>query len=201
MRSAVETSRFVLDVVLFALLSGLVAAGRFAHSELPNFTPLTACSLFAGYWFAAQRNKLFSLPAVLVPACGLLISNLWLPSYANAWVMLAVFGCSMASAAFPGCCIKLFGKTPTYWGAALCCLAPSLQFFLITNGVVWLVQPSTYERSLAGVAACYMAGLPFYRNMVWGDVFYLAILAGVTGLARVMAARSAQVLAPATSRS
>ena len=55
-------------------------------------------------------------------------------------------------------------------------------FFLSTNFSVWLFQ-GLYEKTPAGLAACYTAALPFYRPMLAGDVFYAAVLFGAAALA------------------
>jgi hypothetical protein len=54
---------------------------------------------------------------------------------------------------------------------------------LVSNFAVWAFQ-SDYEKTLAGLAKCYWAAVPFYRWMLAGDVFYLAILLGCLAIAR-----------------
>jgi hypothetical protein len=56
-------------------------------------------------------------------------------------------------------------------------LASSSSFFLLSNGMVWL-RGSMYPHTGAGLGACYVAGLPFYRNdvastLVFSTVFFL----------------------------
>jgi hypothetical protein len=59
----------------------------------------------------------------------------------------------------------------------LCALAPATVFFITTNFAVWAFE-SDYAKTAAGLAECYVQALPFFRSMVYGDVFYLAILFG-----------------------
>ncbi len=40
-----------------------------------------------------------------------------------------------------------------------------------------------YPRTLAGLAACYIAGVPFFWNTLAGDAFYVGILFGSFALA------------------
>ncbi len=47
-------------------------------------------------------------------------------------------------------------------------------FFLLTNGAVWLMG-GWYPLTLAGLAECYLAGLPFYRWTILGDLFFTTI--------------------------
>jgi len=66
-------------------------------------------------------------------------------------------------------------------GAAL---GSSLSFFLITNFMVWATT-RIYPATLAGLAACFTAAIPFYQNQFLGDAFYtLAIFGGYALLKR-----------------
>jgi hypothetical protein len=62
------------------------------------------------------------------------------------------------------------------WKAVLCGFLPATVFFVVTNFAVWAFQ-SDYDKSLAGLAECYWAAVPFYRWMLAGDVFYMVVLA------------------------
>ena len=65
----------------------------------------------------------------------------------------------------------------------MCGIVPATLFFLVSNFAVWAFQ-SDYEKSLAGLARCYWAAVPFYRWMLAGDVFYIVILFSCWSLAR-----------------
>lgn len=65
--------------------------------------------------------------------------------------------------------------TPIRVGAAA--LASSVLFFVITNFGVWLFT-GFYPLTLAGLAACYVAAIPFFQNTVAGDLFYSVVLFG-----------------------
>jgi hypothetical protein len=52
-----------------------------------------------------------------------------------------------------------------------------LQFFLITNFGVWAFLGS-YPRTGGGLAACYVAGIPFFWNTLAGDAIYATLLFG-----------------------
>jgi len=66
-------------------------------------------------------------------------------------------------------------------------LLSSVLFFLITNFAVWFGSSSFYPQTLAGLGACYLAGLQFYQqdffgnlffNTVMGDLFFSGLLFG-----------------------
>jgi hypothetical protein len=69
-------------------------------------------------------------------------------------------------------------------------LATSTSFFLLTNFAFWAGPWHLYPHSLAGLSACYIAGLPFYRN----DLVSTALTAGVLFGLPVLAARIADTV-------
>ncbi len=54
---------------------------------------------------------------------------------------------------------------------AAAAFASCRSFFLITNFIVWATG-NMYPRTIGGLSACFLAGIPFYRNQVLGDTFY-----------------------------
>lgn len=69
--------------------------------------------------------------------------------------------------------LLLRSKTSLTRVAAGVILAPSA-FFILSNYAVW-VGGTMYPKSADGLIACYVAGLPFYRN----DVLSTALVAGL----------------------
>ncbi|MDP9052197.1 MAG: hypothetical protein M3O31_15980 [Acidobacteriota bacterium] len=69
-------------------------------------------------------------------------------------------------------------------------LASATSFFLLSNFMVWAGAGmiAMYPRSLAGLAACYTAAMPFYRN----DLVSTAITAGALFGLPVLAAKIAE---------
>jgi len=47
----------------------------------------------------------------------------------------------------------------------------------VSNFGVW-VSGIMYPKDLSGLAACYVAGIPFFQNTIFGDLFYSAVLFG-----------------------
>jgi len=62
-------------------------------------------------------------------------------------------------------------------------LAGAIQFFLVTNFAEWATSTGTYPKTVAGLIACYVAGIPYFWNTLAGDAFYAAVLFG--GLALI----------------
>ena len=67
--------------------------------------------------------------------------------------------------------------------------ASATSFFLLSNFVVW-IGSGMYAHSLAGLSACFAAGLPFYANDLASTGLVSAVLFGLP----VLAARTVELL-------
>jgi hypothetical protein len=65
-----------------------------------------------------------------------------------------------------------------------CAVGGSLLFFLLTNFAVWLTAtesmppPYQYPKTLVGLLECYGMAMPFLRNSMLGDLYYVMVLFG-----------------------
>ncbi|PYJ98570.1 MAG: hypothetical protein DME23_11745 [Verrucomicrobia bacterium] len=150
----------------FVMLAGMILAA--AASRLiphpPNFTPIAAIALFGGATFADKRA------AFLVPLAGLFLSDLVLGFFALTPV---VYG-SFAMIVCLGFWIRRRRTAGRIAGAAV---AGAILFFAITNFGVWAID-HLYPRTFAGLADCYLAAIPFFRNTLLSGLFYSALLFG-----------------------
>jgi hypothetical protein len=176
----------VRDFSVFALLVGIGVAGRWGQPDW-EFTPTAAAAIFAGCYFSRVAV------AALVPLSILGLSDLLLPAY-NSLGLLFVKYAAMAVPVLLG---RLLATKRSGWNLAwrwaLCGLAPATLFFVTTNLAVWVFQ-SDYPKTLAGLAHCYTAGVPFFRSMLAGDLFYLGLLFGCWALAGESKYRARQAL-------
>ena len=62
-------------------------------------------------------------------------------------------------------------------------MSGSVVFYVVTNLGVWLVG-DLYPRTLDGLATCYIAAIPFFRNTLAGDAGYTVALFGGFALAQ-----------------
>lgn len=159
-------SKTKIDLGLLIVLVVFGVLGRWLQPTW-FFTPTAAVGLFAGYYFS--RRWL----ALAAPLCVMLISDLVLPAYGNAAVLVAVY----AALALPVVLGWQLRKNPSYGRLALCGLLPSVVFYLTTNFAVWATL-GWYPPTAAGLLQCYAAALPFFRWMLTGDVLYTATLFG-----------------------
>jgi hypothetical protein len=153
------------------VLAGMILAA--AASRLiphpPNFTPIAAMALFGGACFSDRRA------AFLVPLAGLLASDLVIGFYR---LMPIVYG----SFALMVCLGFWLRDRRTAWRVAGAGVISAVFFFLVTNFTVWALG-SLYPKTPGGLIECYAAAIPFFRNMLLGDLFYAGVLFGGLALA------------------
>ena len=150
---------------LIALVIAIFAAAAMRLlPHPPNFSPIAAMALFSGAYLP-QRPIAF-----LAPIAALLLSDLVLGFYPEvAFVYLSV-----AATVLVGWAIA---KRRTALRIGVAAAASSVLFYLVTNFGVWLVV-DIYPKTMAGLAACYAAAIPFFQNTFAGDLFYVGLLFG-----------------------
>lgn len=149
---------FAFGLILFAAMLRLVP-------HPPNFTPIAALALFGGVYL----DKRF---AFVVPIAALLLSDYFIGFHS---LMPFVYG-SFLLIGLIGLWLKTHRKPLFILGGAL---ASSVLFFLLTNFGVWVTPNSWYPKTWQGFTACYVAAIPFFRNTVLGDLFYVGVLFGL----------------------
>jgi hypothetical protein len=150
-----------------------------------NFSPIAAMGLFGGAYLTRRAA------GFVAPLGALLLSDLVLGLYAHMEIVYAALALSV-------CLGWLLRRNRSPLRVAGAALASSMLFFAVTNFSVWALG-TMYPHSLAGLAACFTAALPFLQNTVTGDLFFSALLFGgfafaqrlVPGLREAPAARPA----------
>lgn len=149
----------------------------------PNFAPIAAMALFGGTYI----NKKYSLIivfATLVLSDYLLLyihpfspqfinlSKLYVPNALLHSTTVFVYG-SFLLTSLLGIWIKSHKSAKNILSA---CLASSILFFLITNFGVW--TQGMYARDISGLWQSYIMGIPFFKNTLFGDLFYTGLFFG-----------------------
>lgn len=158
----------VRNVIIAAML--LLAAFSRLIPHPANFTAVLALALFGGAKF-----KNTSL-AVLVPLIAMLITDLIIGLYS---LMPFVYAC-IAATALIGTYVGRKSNPGFIIGASV---VSSTLFFLVTNAAVWYHNPN-FAQSSSGLMMCYDFALPFYRNQLFGDLFFNFVLFGTFKLAK-----------------
>ncbi len=162
-------TKFVLAII------ALVALARLLPHPL-NFTPIGAIALFAGTYITNKKH------AFLLPMITLLVSDILLQLVNGSGFyrdMIFVYG-SFALVTAIGFILRGREQRQTIMVASL---VSSILFFFITNFGTWLMY-DMYPKTGAGLISCYIAGIPFFKGTVMGDLFYNIILFVTFAVAR-----------------
>jgi hypothetical protein len=163
-----STHVFILRAILAAVMIILAAVLRIAPHPW-NFTPIGAMALFSGAMFRDRRV------AFLFPLVALFAGDLFVGLHRLIPVVYASFLLSVLI----GTWLANRRNISRIGGAAF---LGALQFFLVTNFAVWQLF-GTYPHTPAGLAACYIAGLPLFGNTLAGDALYATLFFGTFALA------------------
>ncbi|MHB8866936.1 MAG: DUF6580 family putative transport protein, partial [Pirellulaceae bacterium] len=146
-----EDRPWAYDAAAFVLLVGGGVAVRLAGHDWPNFAPVAAIALFAGYFFRSAGV------AVCVPLSVMALSDWFLGGY-HWGVMLLVYAALAFPVALRSWLRSTFVLGPGRVREALtplaglwaCGILSSVLFFTVTNFGVWLGF-NTYEASWSGL--------------------------------------------------
>ena len=165
---------FLRIVSHFAAQPPLDAISRFLP-HLPNFAPIGALALFGGVYL----NKKYAL---IIPIIAMIVADFFIGFYSPI-LMAFVYG-SFIIIGLIGLYVKKHKNLQNVIGATLC---GSVIFFLLTNFGMWAIQPympqAIYPQTLQGLVQSYTMGLPFFRNTLLGDLFYVGAMFGSVELA------------------
>lgn len=151
-----ENRKLLIRIVPYiAIVLAAVVARVIPHA--PNFAPIGALAIFTGYHF---KNKL----AWLFPISAMVISDFIIGLHSTIpYVYVSFIIMSLVGSAIKN------NKGRTLFATSL---ASSLVFFLITNFGVWATG-TMYIKTREGLMQSYAMGIPFFRNTVFSDLFYI----------------------------
>lgn len=159
-------SQLFTVVAVFAVLVLLGVVGR-SLPHPPNFTPVLAAAMFAGFFFRS------SWVACTIPVAIMLISDALFFGFYD----LRIMGVVYAAMILPLAMRSLIRTNPSVLRIGLSALSMSVAFFLTTNLAVWAFS-GMYSLTLAGLVACYTAAIPFFKYILAGDLFWTAVIFG-----------------------
>jgi len=169
-------------LLLVAVLSRLIP-----HAPWWSFTAVTGSLLYFGAkrpW----REMLAPLAALIATDCYLTLFQYH--GYKIGGESMVSWGWYLVAMLLGAALLRK--RVTLVRGAAGALLGPT-SFFLVSNFGSWAFDSfHMYPRSLAGLTACYVAGLPFYRNDLLATSLVLAVVLGVPALVRRMHESRAQ---------
>jgi hypothetical protein len=130
----------------------------------PNFTPIGAMALFSGAYLGRRWTALAAPIGALLLSDAILGFHSGMPYVYVSVALIVVIGWAIQARIAP-------------LSVGLAAAASSVLFFLVTNFGVWL-SSGMYPLAPSGLAACYVAAIPFFQNTLAGDLFYSAMLFG-----------------------
>lgn len=152
----------------------------------PNFGPMTAIALFSGV-LMGRRYLAMLIPIIVLYISDLIINNtynrsffpdtegvVWFSPYMA--INFICFGLFVVGGAY-------FLKRYSFSKLLIASVSASLIFFLLSNIGSWWASP-IYPKNLTGVGASLLAGLPFLKNGLLGDLFFTGVIFGLYGWVR-----------------
>ncbi len=135
------------------------------------FAPVAPALLFFG---ARLPRKMFWIPVALLTAADLYLTFAVYNEGLKADQLLTSFW--YLAILFLGNALLKGSVKPLKLAAAA--VSASVAFFVVSNFAVWAVWP-TYPKTLAGLVACYVAAIPFFRNQFASDLIFTAVMFAV----------------------
>ena len=172
--------------MLAYLFLAIAVAVHLRFIALPfSFTPVAASLLYFG---ARRPRRQLWIPVVLLAASDVYLTRVTY-GYPLTADQLVTWAWYAAMVLLGGVLIKGFSAVRI--GTAS--LTASVSFFLISNFAVWMVWRDMYPKTFNGLMACYVAGLPFFRNGVASDLLFTAAFFAIGYLASRERAASTEV--------
>jgi len=141
--------------------------------HVPNMAPVAAIALFSGTYL--PKKVVPWVPLAIMVASDLIIGLHDMVLFT--WGSFILIG-------FMGSWLKNRKSWKNIVGASL---ASSVMFFLVTNFGVWITR---YPLTFQGFAECYIKAVPFFRNTLVSDLFFITVLFGSYELGRIFASGS-----------
>ncbi|MBU4369205.1 hypothetical protein KKG58_00395 [Patescibacteria group bacterium] len=145
----------------------------------PNFTPVAAIALFGAVYLS--RKIAFILPLIIM-----FISDIFIGAY-EPKLMIFVYG-SFVLCVGLGLWLKKYNKVSVALGGSI---LSALIFFFLTNFAVWVFTP-WYAKTFSGIIQCYLMALPFFKNTLLGNFFYVTVFFGAYELVKILIRKKAQ---------
>ncbi len=162
---------------VITLLILLVALSRLVPHP-PNFSPVGGMALFGAAYYSKRYMACF-ISVIAMWISDLAVNNILYAQYFDHFVWF-YNGAIFTYGAF--LVIVIFGtlilKKIRVKNLIVAALGSSIIFFLISNFGVWLAS-DMYPKNGGSLMSCYIAGLPFFQNTLFSNLFYCAMLFGI----------------------
>ena len=143
--------------------------------HISNITPVGAMALAGGMYFN-KRILAFIVPIITLYASDLILNNTVFASANSGFVwfsdyMITVYGAFLLTVVLGIVLTNKKASTKIIGGT----LIASILFFFITNIGAWASPLSIYPKTLSGLWTAIIAGVPFFRNTMLGNVIFIPL--------------------------
>lgn len=154
-------------------LTALLIVAATAYRAFPhpyNVAPIGALFLLTGLYLPRRARTAWILPFAAVILSDLVVYHQWDGSFFRFgrlidYAALALIGIMGRGARMRGTLARI-----------ACVVATPVVFYLISNFGVWAVGddgvPQLYPHTFNGLLSCYVAGVPFFRGTLIGDLLF-----------------------------
>lgn len=155
-------------LAIAVILLGVI--GRFilvSYVRVPNFEIITALSVVAGMYFGGTY-------AITIPISAIFLSDLAIGNnyvFIFTWSAFAIIGLAAAT-------LRKRADKIKFSDTILIAITSSIFFYIYTN-FGWWIMSGMYEMNMEGLIRCYLAGIPFFRNQLMGNMIFVPIAAYV----------------------
>lgn len=154
------TSRFIV-LSLLVIAAASTRALPYLIPHLWNFTAVGALAIFAGAQFSDKKL------AFIMPLAAMAISDLFI---GNGFSLVVYLGfVAMVACGF------LVRQKVNLSNVVLASFISASVFYFITN-FAFFYPATRYPHNLSGILTSYAAALPFFRNMLIGNMVFSAVL-------------------------
>lgn len=176
-------------LLTFLVLIVIAALYRVVPGRPFGFAPQIAMALFAGA-VIKDKKYAFALPLFSMILSDALYELLYISGlstiqgfYEGQFTNYILFALMTAG----GFLIKKINLVNVF----LASITASTVYFLLSNFLVWLSGTGGLQRpkTFDGLMMCFADGLPFYKNSIWGTLFFSALLFGGYYLIRLNSAK------------
>lgn len=159
----------------FLIIISAILLSRLAPHPA-NFTVIGALALLAGHTYRKDSSIIWLSLGGLIATDALMGFHSTIGFVYLGFILSGLLAYKMSS----------YQSVPAWLAKAV---SGSLIFFVVSNGGVWLVD-GMYPMTLSGLGQCYVAGLPFLKNQLLGDlVWTTSLVAAFAALSKLQGGR------------
>lgn len=165
--------------IVFILMAVGVLARLIPH--VPNFTPTESIAIF-GAAYLGYRYLALLLPLVLIYVSDFFINNTIARSFFPETEGLVFFNEYMLYTASAIILIVMLSKwslkNVNTKNVIFTVFASTILYYLVTNFSSWAITNSIYPSNMSGLIMAYVAGLPFLKVSILGNLLFSGFMFG-----------------------